>query len=371
MKNKILFIVAIAGIALGLYSAYLYSQRPPAQPPVFNPAPNPYANGIYANGIVESFQSEGENINIYPEVSGPITRILVTEGQKVKKGTPLLTIDDSVQRATAEQQKSQAEAALALLDELKAQPRPETLEVAAAQVGSAKATLKSARDTLDKQERSYALDPQSVSLDVLDSARNAASVAEANLTVAQKQYDLTKAGAWSYDIQNQQKQYDALSKSYQASAALLAKYTITAPVDGIVLSIEATVGSYVSSQGAYDTYTEALGPLVTMGASQEQLEVRCYIDEILVHRLPETSKITAKMFIQGTDISIPLTFERLQPYVSPKIELSNEREERVDVRVLPLIFRFEKPKDLNLFPGQLVDVYVGQKPDSSAKSIAP
>ena len=371
MKNKILFISAIAGIALALYSAYLYSQQPSAQPPVFNPAANPYANGIYANGIIESFQTEGENINIYPEVSGPITRIFVAEGQKVKKGTPLLTIDDSVQRATAEQQKSQAGAALAMLDELKAQPRPETLEVAAAQVGSAKATLKSARDTLDKQERSYALDPQSVSLDTLDNARNAARVAEANLTVAQRQYDLTKAGAWIYDIQNQQKQYDALSKSYDASAALLGKYTITAPVDGIVLSIEATVGSYVSSQGAYGTYTEGFGPLVVMGASQDSLEVRCYIDEILVHRLPETSRMTAKMFIQGTDISIPLIFERLQPYVSPKIELSNEREERVDVRVLPLIFRFEKPKNLNLFPGQLVDVYVGQKQNAPAKSTEP
>ena len=32
---------------------------------------------------------------------------------------------------------------------------------------------------------------------------------------------------------------------------------------------------------------------------------------------------------------------------------------RVDVRVLPLIFRFERPKELNVFPGQLVDVYIG------------
>jgi len=41
------------------------------------------------------------------------------------------------------------------------------------------------------------------------------------------------------------------------------------------------------------------------------------------------------------------------------------------VRVLPVIFRFEKPKDLNLFPGQLVDVYIGQKQDALAKSTAP
>jgi HlyD family secretion protein len=69
----------------------------------------------------------------------------------------------------------------------------------------------------------------------------------------------------------------------------------------------------------------------------------------------------AKMFIRGTNISIPLEFVRVQPHVSPKIQLSNQRTERVDVRVLPIIFRFEKPADLNVYPGQLVDVYVGEK----------
>ena len=65
------------------------------------------------------------------------------------------------------------------------------------------------------------------------------------------------------------------------------------------------------------------------------------------------------MFIRGTDIHVPLTFMRIQPYVSPKIELSDQRQERVDVRVLPVIFRFDNPKNLHLYPGELVDVYVG------------
>jgi HlyD family secretion protein len=85
------------------------------------------------------------------------------------------------------------------------------------------------------------------------------------------------------------------------------------------------------------------------------------VDEILVHRLPPPDKIAAKMFIQGTTISLPLEFVRLQPYVSPKIELSNEKEERVDVRVLPVLFRCTPNKTTNLFPGQLVDVYIGEK----------
>jgi HlyD family secretion protein len=279
----------------------------------------------------------------------------------VHKGTPLIKIDDSVQKATTDQQKSQAEAAQSLLDELKAQPRKENLEVAAAQVELARANLKSAQDTLAKQMRSFELDPQSVSKDTMDNAENAVKVANANLGVVERQYELTKSGAWSYDIQNQEKQYNALSKAYTASNALLAKYTITAPSDGVILSINTSVGSYISSQGAYGTYTQGFGPVIVMGNSEAYMSVRCYIDEILIHRLPQTSQMNARMFIRGTEISIPLEFVRVQPYVSPKIELSNQRTERVDVRVLPVIFRFERPKDTHLYPGQLVDVYIGEK----------
>jgi len=64
------------------------------------------------------------------------------------------------------------------------------------------------------------------------------------------------------------------------------------------------------------------------------------------------------MSITGTSIKVPLTFVRVQPYISPKIELSNEKQEQVDLRVLPVIFRFEKG-DAPVYPGQMVDVYIG------------
>lgn len=361
MRLKLLFILAVVGILAGAYSAYVYSRRPTAQKPVFDPAANPYPDGIYAQGIVESYQSHGANINIYPEVSGPITEVRVAEGSIVKKGDALLTIDDSVQRATTEQERLQAETAMALLQQLKAQPRPEALEVAKAQVAAAQASLKSAQDDLEKTEQGYQLASGAVSKQSLDNARNAVKIAEANLKVSQKQSALTQAGAWSYDVRNQESQYAALYQSYVASRALLEKYTVRAPIDGIVLAVGASAGSYVSPQGTYSTYTGGSIPPLVMGTAQDFLEVRCYVDEILVHRLPEPDQIEAKMFIRGTKISVPLTFERLQPYVSPKVELSDQRLERVDVRVLPVIFRLEKPKGVNLFPGQLVDVFIARR----------
>jgi HlyD family secretion protein len=358
--RKLLFALSFVGLLAGCVAAYVAGITQPPLPPAFSPATNPYPNGIYAEGMVESDQPSGENINVYPEVSGTVKQIPVAEGQDVRKGTVLLSIDDSIQRATVEQLQSQAQAAATLLAELKAQPRKETLDVNEAQVVSAEAALKTAQDELDKQQAAYDVNPKSISKDALDTAANAVRTARANLDVACKQRDLTKAGAWIYDINNQERTYNALYKSYLSASALLAKYTLRAPADGIVLAINPTVGSYVSGQGAYDSYTQGMDPVLVLGSPHAHLNVRCYVDEILVPRLPAPGTMKAQMSVRGSSVKIPLEFVRMQPVVSPKIELSDQRLERVDVRVLPIIFRLEKPKGVNLYPGLLVDVYIGE-----------
>ena len=360
-RNKIIFTLSIIGVLAALVAAYLFGRERKAQPPVFKPVSSPYESAIYANGIIESDQSSGENINIFPEISGPITRVLAHEGQEVPAGAPLFTIDDSVQRAITEQLRLQSEASLALLEELKAQPRKETLKIAVAQVGLAEANLKVAHDQHDKRRASYDIDPRSISKDVLDTAQDAVNQAASALDVARKQYELTQAGAWSYDITNQAKQCEALQQAYKAANALLLKYSVKAPVEGVVLAVNAAVGSYVSSQGAYDPYPQQFDPLVVMGAPQDHLAVRCFVDEILVSRLPSSLHIRAEMSLRGSYTNkVLLEFVRVQPYVSPKIELSNQRQEKVDLRVLPVIFRFEK-RDAPVYPGQLVDVFIGSQ----------
>lgn len=295
MRNRLLFVLAVIGVLAGLVAAYLLGRTPHALPPAFAPASSPYETAIYANGIIESEQSGGSNIVIYPQVSGPVTQVRVQEGQVVTRDMPLVTIDDAVPRANVE---------------------------------LAQANLRTAQDQYTKRLASYRLDPKSISKDTLDTAKNATTQAQAAL---------------------------------KAANASLAQYVIKAPVDGVILAINTTAGSYVSSQGAYDTYIQQFSPLVVMSAEQTHLAVRCYVDEILIARLPAPEHIRAHMLIHGSDIKVPLEFVRVQPYVSPKIQLSNQRQEKVDLRVLPVLFRFEK-KDLPMvYPGQLVDVFIGQK----------
>jgi len=309
MRNKILTGIAIFGIILGLGSAYFMKLRPKSEPPAFKPASNPYRSGIYANGIIESAQQSGANVNMYPEVSGTVMKILVSEGQQVRRGEPLLVLDDTVQRSTAESAK--------------------------AGVAVAKATLAGVQAQYDKLKASWQLDQRSVSRDALDTAENAIRSSKANLELARKQFD--------------------------AASALLGKYTLTAHENGTILAINTSPGSYISSQGGYNSYTSGYVPVIVMGNPDNNLQVRCYVDEILIQRLPEPKRLSASMSIRGTTISIPLKFVRFQPNVTPKIELSSQRTERVDVRVLPLIFSFNKPENVTLYPGQLVDIYIGEQ----------
>jgi HlyD family secretion protein len=358
--RKAVFLLSFLGVLAASALAYVSTITEPPLPPAFKPATNPYANGIYANGILESDQPSGSNITVYPEIAGTVTEILVSEGEPVDAGTPLLVMDDSIQRATVGQLQAQAQAAFTVLHQLRAQPRPENLRVAEAQLVSAEAALKTADDTLDKQRAAFDRNPKAVSKDALDSAANSAAEARAGVDVARAQRDLIRAGAWIYDIDNQERQYAALKKSVAAAEALLSKYRLVAPGAGRVLAINATVGGFVSTQGAYDTNTQGQMPVMVLGTDEARLHVRCYIDEILVPRLPDVSKMKARMSIRGSGVSVPLEYVRTQPLVSPKIQLSNQRQERVDVRVLPIIFRFEKPATLTLYPGQLVDVYIGE-----------
>ena len=323
MRFKLIFLLAALGVVLAVSAAYLFGIRSKPQPPAFAPASNPYEKGIYANGLIESLQGSGENINLYPEVAGTVTAVLADEGERVTAGAPLLQLDDSVQRATMEQLRAQAEAA-------------------AAQVRLAEASLSSLEDQWRKQQASYALDPRSVSRDAFDTARHAAEVGRATLEAARKQAV-------------------AAAKAAQAAQVLLSKYALKAPVAGTVLAVNVAAGGYLSPQGTYDSYTGAQLPALVMGSGGDELAVRCYVDEILIQRLPDPSKIKARLFIRGTPVDLPLEFVRIQHYVSPKIELSNQRTERVDVRVLPLVFKFRKPADMTLYPGQLVDVYIGDR----------
>ena len=108
-------------------------------------------------------------------------------------------------------------------------------------------------------------------------------------------------------------------------------------------------------------------PLILMG-DLDRLHVRVDIDENDAWRFHYGSSAFA--FVRGNpQLKTALTFEYVEPYVVPKRSLTGDSTERVDTRVMQVLFSFKRA-DLPIFPGQLMDVYIEDRADRAAEPAA-
>jgi hypothetical protein len=97
-------------------------------------------------------------------------------------------------------------------------------------------------------------------------------------------------------------------------------------------------------------------PLVVLG-NIATLHVRVDIDEYDIARFDQAAPATA--FPRGNlQERYPLEFVRVEPFVVPKKSLTGDTTERVDTRVLQVIYEFDPAGRPPLFVGQQVDVYI-------------
>ncbi len=162
MRNKIIFILVLVGVLGSLWSAYVYAVPDKPLPPAFNSGGRPLRAGhLSPTGSSRATQSNGENIEHLPGgAPAPSCTSWSPRGSRSRRERRL---SRSTTRSSGRRRTSSAprrEAAQAMLEELRAQPRKENLEVARAQVEMAQASLKTAKDQLDKQQSSYDLDPR-------------------------------------------------------------------------------------------------------------------------------------------------------------------------------------------------------------------
>jgi hypothetical protein len=96
-----------------------------------------------------------------------------------------------------------------------------------------------------------------------------------------------------------------------------------------------------------------LPPGISEGAAAPYLLVKCFVNEIVVPDLPVAASLTATLFLRGGNFEgLPLEFVKVEPAIVPDTELANGS------RGLPVFFKFVKPGNYNIYPGQSVDVYI-------------
>ncbi|MBA4046801.1 MAG: hypothetical protein C0471_20680 [Erythrobacter sp.] len=310
--RQILPVLALIGVAIAAWLILVglpdRSTAEPAEQP-------PKAVGKLANaprvagaGIVEP---SSEVIDIGSALSGLVTDVRVRPGDLVGKGQVLFTVDARAARA----QLAQSDAAI---------------NEARAAIAEATAAQRTARQQLDLYRNLS--DPAAVSRAEVIRAEGEEAAATSRLGLARARLAAAQAASG-------------------AARTEIDRLVIRAPIAGEILAVNIRPGEFVSTMGGTSQ------PFMQMGQTNP-LHVRVDIDENEVARvaLGKDAVISPR---GAAELHVNATFVRAEPLVIPKRSLTNSAAERVDVRVLQLIYALPESDAFRV--GQQIDAFIPAK----------
>jgi multidrug resistance efflux pump len=355
MMTKYALPIVAAGLLIfaAVHVSRNYVVTPPAHPVADPPRNTAFTHTVAGAGMVEP---RTENIAIGSPVSGVVVEVKVVVGQKVRKGEELFRLDARQLNAELKARDAALQSAQSDLARLENQPRKEQVPVSEADVTEAEANLADQRDQLN---RARDLAPsRAVSAQELVAREQAFRMSQSRLMRAKASLDLLKAGAWEFDKLVARAAVEQAEAQVAQTKTELDRLVVRALVDGEVLQVNVRPGEFVGAP--------ANQALVVLG-DVEQLHVRVDIDEHDIPRFNEGA--SARALLKGrSDQEFPLKFVRVEPYVVPKKSITGENTERVDTRVLQVIYSIDS-KGRKLYVGQQMDVFIDGAEKTDAKPI--
>jgi multidrug efflux pump subunit AcrA (membrane-fusion protein) len=305
MKRLILPVIGIMAIGWAAL-AIVRTQPTRAQTdPPGPPAASSYAETVAAVGLVEA---STENIWVGTPLSGVVERVFVTPGQTVKNREPLFQLDVRHLRADLDL-------------------REHTLAVARARGEVAQARVADLRRQLEFAEQ--VKDKRAISAEEVTRRRSAVETASAELAQARAEIGAAESQVHAVQVE-------------------LDRSVIRAPLTAEVLQVKVRVGEFAAASATSS-------PLILLGRSKP-LHVRVDVDEHEAWRVRDGARAVGH--VRGNaDLTAALSFVRVEPFVVPKRSLTGDSTERVDTRVLQVIYRVDRD-DARLFVGQQLDVFI-------------
>jgi len=347
IRTILIPLLAIAGVIMAAVTVVNSSKPIAAQPPVISPPTAPFESFVAGSGLVEA---SSRNIEIGTPIGGIVTEVLVTVNDAVEQGAPLFRLDTRDMRGERAVRAAQLAVARSQLDKLKAGTRPEQLPPAKARVAEAESLLADAESQLAFLERIS--DSRAITQEELSVRKFAAAAARTRLEQARADVALLEAGTWGVDIEVAEAQVVLAESELAAADTEIERRTITSPVSGRVLQVNVRGGEFASAGAG--------GPSMMLVGTVDPLHIRAEVDEHEAWRVKAGAEAFA--FVKGNkDLKTGLTFVRFEPYVVPKRSLTGESTERVDTRVLQVIYAFPR-EALSVFVGQQMDVYIKSDP---------
>jgi multidrug resistance efflux pump len=339
-------VVALAMIAFAVMYLAEAQEKMPELPPPIQPAENPFPNTVAGAGMIEA---QTENISVGSPLPGIVVDVPVEVGQKVQAGAPLFRLDDRELKAELKVRQAALADAKANLARLQAMPRPEEFPPAEALVRETKADWENWEQQWSRGESlvTKGVMPEE---DFINRKQSAIQARERyNRAVAD--YELLKAGSWEFDQQVAKTAVDRAQAQVEQTQTEIDRLVVRALVDGEVLQVNVRPGEFVGAPPSQ--------ALIVLG-NVKQLHVRVDIDEYDIPRFIPEAEARATLKGQPTEY-FPLKFVRVEPYVVPKKSLTGDNTERVDVRVLQVIYEID-PRGKRLFVGQQLDVFIDATP---------
>jgi HlyD family secretion protein len=267
-RRWIWFALALAALLILLYS---YFHQTPLKVRAAVVRQGPIRSLVSTNGKVEPIQ----NFEAHAPIATTVKKLLVKEGDHVRKGQLLLQLDDDdirTQAARAQAQVKTAQADQASLKTGGTQEEVLTLNSQLVKARSARDVSQRSLEALQRLQQEGAASPGEVrqAQDTLQRAQ-----ADVNL-LEQKQKDRYSQP----EVARIQAQGEEAQAAYNAAEEALRKSSVRAPFDGVVYSLSVKVGTFVQA-----------GDLLLQEADLSKVLVRAFVDEPDVGRLQVGQKV--------------------------------------------------------------------------------
>ncbi len=228
---------------------------------------SPSAQGLDASGFIEA-----RSYSLALETGGTVKEVPVTEGDAVLADQVLLVLDSSEQESMRTQAQAGVQAARAVLQDLRDQPGDEQALIAQAGVDEAQGKLDAAEAELALLVARYSpLNPPDVEFHL---AQTAVAIAEAELGLAEAEFDRVQAGASEGEITVAQAQLDEAEANLALIDLQIERLTLRSPVAGVVGQVLVNVGET----------TAAGAPLIQI-IDPSDLKLTVYVPETAVAQL--------------------------------------------------------------------------------------
>lgn len=250
---------------------YSYFHQTPLKVHAVTVQRGPIRSQISTNGKVEPVQ----NFESHAPIATTVRRLLVKEGDRVRKGQLLLELDNDDIRAQAARAQAQIKAAQANLAATKNSGTQEEILTLNAQLAKTRAARDTAQRNLDSLKR---LQQQG--------AASEGEVRQAETTLQTTQADLNlleqkQKGRYSPpEVASTEAQAAQAQAAYESAQSALGKSSVRAPFDGIVYSLPVKLGAFVQA-----------GDMLLQVADLSHVLVRAFVDEPDVGRLQMGQKV--------------------------------------------------------------------------------